>query len=380
VNPLVAPAEPHADGGANRLPPYTAEQAPGSAVRSPDDGREPLTGIPDDAWAAAIEILRGAAGGPGGIVLACHLNPDGDALGSMLGAGLGLRRLGIPAQASFSNPFRLPRSLAGLAGQELLVPPERVEPQPDVLMTFDTGSVDRLGELAPLVASAGEVIVVDHHVTNAGFGTRNLIDPSAAATAVVVDELLSRLGVPLDQAIAECLYVGLSTDTGSFRGSATTPDAHRLAARLLGTGIRPDDISRRLYDARPMRSLHLLADVLARVVLEPTAAGGTGLTWSYVTQSDLARHELEMEWVEGVVDMLRGAEESAVAMVAKQTPSGDWSISLRSRGAIDVGALSVRLGGGGHRLSAGFTGVGPLDEVVAELRAALDDAVAGAWK
>lgn len=365
MNPAVA--------AARAAPAGPARSGAGAHQTTPADP-VPGRGISGDAWTAALAALRGAAAGQGGIVLACHLNPDADALGSMLATGLGLRQLGIPFQASFSNPFQLPRALAALAGRELLTRPEQVSPRPDVLVTFDTGSVDRLGDLAPLVDTAGEVIVVDHHVTNTGFGTHNLIDPSAAATAVVVDELLSRLGVALDPAIAECLYVGLLTDTGSFRGAATTPDAHLFAARLLSTGIRPEEISRRLYDARPMRSLHLLADVLARVALEPAVASGTGLSWSYVTQDDLARHHLEMEWVEGVVDMLRGAEESGVAMVAKQTAAGEWSISLRSRGAVDVGALSVRLGGGGHRLSAGFTGVGPLDSVVAEVRAALDDA------
>ncbi|SHM42665.1 phosphoesterase RecJ domain-containing protein [Cryptosporangium aurantiacum] len=336
--------------------------------RSAADGAGITGAITEDAWDRALTLLRGDSK----IVLACHLNPDGDALGSMLATGLGLRQLGISVQASFSNPFRLPQSLTQLAGRELLVPPEQVVAEPDVLVTFDTGSVDRLGDLAPLVAAAGDVIVVDHHITNGGFGTHNLIDPQAAATAVVVDDLLARLGVRLDAAIAECLYVGLSTDTASFRGAATSPSTHELAARLLATGIRPDEISRRLYDARPVRSLHLLADVLGRVVLEPGAAGGAGLSWSYVTQDDLARHGVGMEWVEGVVDMIRGAEESTVAMVAKQTGPGEWSISLRSRGPVDVGALSVRLGGGGHRLAAGFTGRGPLEGVVDALRTALD--------
>ncbi|GAA0261784.1 bifunctional oligoribonuclease/PAP phosphatase NrnA [Cryptosporangium japonicum] len=338
--------------------------------RSADDPPAEAGAISEDAWAQALTLLRGA---DRSIVLACHLNPDGDALGSMLATALGLRQLGIRVQASFSNPFRLPQALAQLAGLELLVRPEEVVTSPDVLVTFDTGSVDRLGDLAPLVAAAAQVIVVDHHVTNSGFGTFNLIDPQAAATAVVVEELLTRLGVRLDAAIAECLYVGLSTDTASFRGAATSPSTHELAARLLATGIRPDEISRRLYDARPMRSLHLLADVLGRVVLEPDVADGAGLSWSYVTQDDLERYGLGMEWVEGVVDMIRGAEESTLAMVAKQTVPGEWSVSLRSRGSVDVGALSVRLGGGGHRFAAGFTGRGPLEDVVASVRAALND-------
>jgi phosphoesterase RecJ-like protein len=333
------------------------------------------SGLDDADWAAVLEALGVRGGASRKIVLACHVNPDGDALGSMLATALGLRRLGLDVQASFSNPFRPARALEHLPGLDLLDPPELIPARPDVLMTFDTGSVDRLGDLRDRVAGAATVVVVDHHMTNTRFGTHHLIDPAAAATAVVVDELLARLGVGLDAAIAECLYVGLSTDTGSFRSAATTPAVHQLGARLVATGIDVDTITRRLYDARPARALLLLSDVLSRVTCEPDVAAGTGLTWTYVTLDDLATHDLQMEWVEGVVDMLRGAEETEVALVAKQLGPDEWAVSLRSRGRVDVGSLCVRLGGGGHRIAAGFTGFGPVRDVVAQVRKALDETV-----
>src|SRR5439155_24661165 len=124
---------------------------------------------------------------------------------------------------------------------------------------------------------------LDHHASNTGFGAIHLVEPTAAATSVVAAGLLDRLGVALDEQIAECLYVALSTDTGSFKFDLTTPAVHELAARLLATGIRPADISRRLFDSRPFGAMKLYGDVLARAVLEPGVAGGGGLVWSYAT-------------------------------------------------------------------------------------------------
>jgi phosphoesterase RecJ-like protein len=190
-------------------------------------------------WDAALEAI----GRAGSILLACHLNPDGDALGSMLAAGQGLAQLGRPVQASFPSPFTLPEVFAELPGRELLVPADEADAAPDLLITFDAGSADRLGDLAGRLGTAGTVLVLDHHASNTRFGTLNLVDPTAAATGVLVDELLTRLGARLTPEIAECLYVAVSTDTGSFKYEATTPAVHELAARLLATGIRHDEIS-----------------------------------------------------------------------------------------------------------------------------------------
>src|SRR5207248_234030 len=140
-------------------------------------------------------------------------------------------------------------------------------------------SANRLGALAGRLDTAGTSIVVDHHASNTRFGAVHLVDPGAAATSVVVEQLLGRLGVPLDEPIAECLYVALSTDTGSFK-----------------------------FD---------------------------------------------------------------LACVLKQVAPTEWTVSLRSKGAVDVADVAVGLGGGGHRLAAGFTAHGALDEVVALIRAAL---------
>jgi phosphoesterase RecJ-like protein len=231
--------------------------------------------------------------------------------------------------------------------------------------------VSRLGELADRLETAGTSIVLDHHASNAGFGAVHLVDPGAAATSVVVAGLLDRLGVPFDRHIAECLYVALSTDTGSFKFDLTTPAVHELAARLLATGIKPADIARRLFDSRPFGAMKLYGDVLARASLEPAAARGLGLVWSYATLADLERHDQGRHIMEGLIDAVRVAEEADVACVLKQVGPAEWSVSLRSKGGVDVSRVAVDLGGGGHRLAAGFTGYGARDDVIATVRAAL---------
>ncbi|MEW2374694.1 bifunctional oligoribonuclease/PAP phosphatase NrnA [Micromonospora sp. NPDC047812] len=314
----------------------------------------------------------------GRVLLICHVNPDGDALGSMLGFGLGLRRLGVRRmQATFPGPPEVPEPFRGLPGLDLLVPATEAYPEPDLVICFDAASESRLGDLVDRLETAGEALVLDHHASNTSFGRINLVDPHAAATSVVAEGLLARLGVPLDAGIAECLYVALSTDTGSFRFEATTPAVHQLAARLLATGIRPGDISRRIFDTRPFGAVRLFGEVLGRARLEPARAAGHGLVWTYATQDDLARHDQRPYVLEALIDSVRCTAEADVSCVVKQTPTGDWAVSMRSKGAVDVSRVAVALGGGGHRFAAGFTGSGTVDEVVDRIRAELDGALTG---
>lgn len=333
-------------------------------------GVAPVPAIAEADWAAALAALRDLPAEPT-ILLVCHLNPDGDALGSMLGCGLGLVAYGLPVRATFPAPYDLVPPFDRLPGRELLIDPADAPAAPDLLICFDAASAGRLGELADRLDTAGTAIVVDHHASNTGFGGIRLVDPGAAATSVVVERLLDRLGVPLDERIAECLYVALSTDTGSFKFDLTTPAVHELAARLLATGLRPAEISRRLFDSRPFGAMKLFGDVLARASLDPSAAGGRGLVWSYATLADLDRHDQRRHVLEGLIDAVRVAEEADVACVLKQAGPQEWTVSLRSKGAVDVGSVAVSFGGGGHRLAAGFTAYGSVEEVVGGIRDAL---------
>ena len=326
-------------------------------------------------WAAAVDALAAARE----VALLCHVGPDGDALGSMLGLGSALRAGGVSVVASFGTAdgetFAVPSAYDFLPAQELLVKPEDFPAAPAVLVTFDTGSLDRLGSLADRIAAAQVSVVVDHHATNTRYGSVNLVDTGAAATAVVVAELIDRLGLELTAEVAAPLYTGLVTDTGSFRYVATTPSVHELAARLLATGIRHDLISRAIWDSASLSYVRLLGDVCSRTQLDPSAVDGLGLVWTTITVEDLERHGLGLADVEGVIDVVRTAQEAEVAAVLKVEPgTAAVRVSLRSKGAVDLGAVCVPLGGGGHRYAAGFTSYDGVAATLDRLREALEAA------
>jgi bifunctional oligoribonuclease and PAP phosphatase NrnA len=327
-----------------------------------------MTTRPD--WAAAVAILDSAER----VCLSCHIRPDADALGSMVAVGRALADRGQRVVASFAEPFVVPAILTFLPGLELLSPPGRYPARPEVMMSFDASSADRLGELAAPAAAAAELIVVDHHASNTGFGSVSLVDPAAAATAVLAAELISRLGVSLTRDIAVGLYAGLVTDTGSFRFSATTPQVHELAARLLAAGVDPGAVSRELYDRAPFGYLGMLAAALDRAVLDPAAANGLGLVWTAVTKADREPAKLPLEAAESVIDEIRRTDEAEVAVVLKEDDVGVWQASVRSKEAVDVGKACTVLGGGGHVRAAGFSYSGRADEAIAALKRALDGA------
>ncbi|MFJ2030944.1 bifunctional oligoribonuclease/PAP phosphatase NrnA [Streptosporangium sp. NPDC087985] len=322
--------------------------------------------VPVGDWDRAVGLISSADE----IALACHISPDGDALGSMLALGMALRAAGRRVTASFGERrFRVPRLLRFLPGQELLSEPDAYPAAPELMITFDAPTVERLGVLAGNAARARELVVLDHHPSNTGFGTLNLVDPGAAATVALAEELIHRLGLPVDKAIATCLYAGLVTDTGSFRHSSTTPEAHLMAARLVATGLNPEEIARELWDRSPFGYLRVLGAVLDRVVLEPEVGGG--LVWTSVTRADRAAYGLPYDELEGIIDVIRRTEEADMAVVLKEDDDGAWQVSTRSKGAVDVARVCAALGGGGHTKAAGFTSHLPVEQTMASLRALL---------
>lgn len=319
-------------------------------------------------WAVAASAVRAALRPGAEVLLVCHVNPDGDALGSMLGFAQGLRQLGAQGvQCTFPGPLSVPTPLH-MPAMEFLIPEGEAFPEPDLMVTFDAASTGRLGSLVDRLDTATVSLVLDHHASNTGFGKLSLVDPTAAATAVVAARLLERLGVRLDQGIAECLYIALVTDTGSFKFDLTTPEVHELAARLVGTGIPVGEISRRIFDTRPFGAVRLFGEVLSRAVLEPSAAGGHGLVIAVATLDDLKRHDQPAYVLEALIDSVRCTAEADVALLLKQVAAAEWAVSLRSKGSCDVSKVAVALGGGGHRLAAGFTGHGSADEIIATVR------------
>ncbi len=311
--------------------------------------------LPTDAYESAARVLREAEQ----ISLACHVNPDADALGSMLGLGLHLRGMGKKVIAASPNRLDdLPRWVDVLPGRELLVAPAEFPKQPSVAVTLDAADMERLDGLGPSISRASTSICVDHHRTNEGFGTLNLVDPEAAATAVVVYRLLERLGEEIDAATAACLYAGILTDTGRFQFESASPEVLRIAADLRDHPFDHVALGQALYADASVGYLHLLGTVLPRVQHVPEA----DLVWTFVNRDDLERAETASQDTDDLIDLVRSAREADVAAVLKEQVGGGYKVSMRSRGDTDVAAIAEAFGGGGHRLAAGYTSKASLEE------------------
>ena len=196
------------------------------------------------------------------VVLVAHVHPDADALGSAMALGMGLARRGTPVAVSFAEPQAIPESLRNLPGGHLVVRPEQLPENPDLLVSLDVGSAERLGSLARLLDTCRQSLVIDHHPSNTRFGQFHLVDPSAEATVVLVARLLDRLGIPIDRQIADNLYAGLATDTGHFRHADSA--AHQLAARLIDAGVRPAEVMFPITESHPFGWLGMLSDGAGR--------------------------------------------------------------------------------------------------------------------
>lgn len=305
------------------------------------------------------------------VALAGHVNPDADALGSMLGLSNFLRARGKQTICSFPNePFELPRWASELPGHESLVPPREFPKEPGVMVTCDVASLDRLAMLAPVAGKATTLIWIDHHVSNEGLGTIPLIDPAASSTCEVVWRLLKEMGGEIPVETATCLYAGLVTDTGRFQYQAVTPETLRLAAELRTFPFDHTRLVHALYEDGSIPYLKVLGVALERVTLEPDA----DLIWTYLTQADLAEAGVNATETDDLIDVVRTAREADVAAVIKQQRDGRFKVSVRSKGGHDVASVASGFGGGGHRLAAGYTSKHGLSETVERLKAAVSGA------
>ncbi|NNC91383.1 MAG: bifunctional oligoribonuclease/PAP phosphatase NrnA [Acidimicrobiia bacterium] len=296
------------------------------------------------------------------IAVSCHVKPDGDALGSAVGFARAAAAAGKAVVVSFGEPYELPDYFSLLA-LDLLVPPGEFPAAPEMMVTFDAADRSRLGSLAAASEAAGTLIVVDHHVTNAGFGHINLIDGQAAASAIIAYDLIRRLDWPLDEEAALALLLGVVTDTGRFQYSNTSSRTFRVAADLVEAGAHPEAIGQMVYEHAPFGFLAVAGAVQQRAVLEPEIS----LVWSELRAADIDAAGITAVETEGLIDYIRIAREVDVAILFTEVPEGTKA-SLRSRAQVDVGELAAAFGGGGHARAAGFTVAGPASEAVARVR------------
>lgn len=318
---------------------------------------------PHPGVAAEIERAAEVIGRASSLALACHVKPDGDALGSMLAMHHVMRAAGRRSVASFPSPFVVPPHYREMPGLDLLVDPSEFPREPEVMVTFDCGSAARLGDLEPSAAAAGELVVVDHHASNRHFGSVNLIDPEAASTGSVVHHLIERLGLPLNREAAVCLYTALVCDTGRFQYETTNAEVFELARELVGFDVPVTRLSRQLFEEHRFAYLQLLGDALTRAELIPEER----FVWTAVRRRDFDRFGVAFDEIEGLIDILRRTSEADVACVLKQD-GALVRVSLRSLGGADARLVAEAEGGGGHRYAAGFESTDPVEEIVARIR------------
>ena len=317
-----------------------------------------------DPYAKAAETLSEASS----VALACHVNPDPDALGSMLGLSNHLRSMGKQTVCSFPNePFEQPRWAGMLPGTDALVPPSTFPNDPQVMVTCDVASLDRLGMLGGAAVRARSLIWIDHHVTNEGLGTVPLVDPSACSTCELVWRLVGEIGGDIQIETAICVYAGLVTDTGRFQYQAVRPDTLRLAAEVREFPFDHARLVQALYEDSGAAFLRVLGLALGRIRLDP----GADLVWTYLTRADLDGAGVDPAEADDLIDVVRTAREADVTAVIKQQADGRFKVSLRSRGGHDVAAVASSFGGGGHRLAAGYTSPHGLAGTVESLASAL---------
>ena len=323
--------------------------------------------VPVDAPGAADVLTRHRE-----VTVLCHIRPDADALGSSAGLARALRASGMTVYHSF-DPGVVPEALRVIPGTEHVIPIGDVPAHGGLVVTLDCASPDRVGAWEHLAAAASEILVIDHHRSNPGFGSHMLLDPDAASTATLVLDVLQAGGRDIDPEIATSLYAGLITDTGSFRWGG--PGAHQTATVLLASGAETSRLSYALLDAHSFSWLSVLASLLETITLEEDAVAGRGAVWLSVPHDVIA--SAEEDDVESLVSHLRGVREACVAVLLKEYRPDEWSVSLRSRdggpgrGVVDVSAVAIALGGGGHPAAAGCTVYGDLESVTARVRGLL---------
>jgi phosphoesterase RecJ-like protein len=286
------------------------------------------------------------------ILILTHINPDGDAIGSLLSVWHALRAIEKQAVPLASSP--LPGYAKWLPGAEHIqvYEPGMAFPDVDLVMMLDTATLARVGRIYDEHAQALlnlPIVIIDHHITNEGAGKVNLITPDAAATCELLYDLFRAMGVAITPAIATCLLLGVTADTQSFQTSATTAESLRVAADLLELGADQNRIVHEVYYALPASS----AELIAHALIEMRRDGP--IAWTRITQAMMRATGAEDEAADEVVRMMQRIAGVQVLVMFKERQGGTTKISLRSTEPINVANLAMRWGGGGHAQAAGAT-------------------------
>jgi phosphoesterase RecJ-like protein len=297
-------------------------------------------------------------------LVACHENPEGDAIGSELALALALRKMGKTATVLNADP--VPGNLLFLPGADTVVFEEDGS-RYDVAVVLDCGSPERTGRVAPELRKCPLLVNIDHHRTNGDRGELSLVDPDAAATGLLIHRVLSAMGYDICLDVATNIYVAVLTDTGSFHYSSSSPEAFEVAGEMVRRGVDPWAVAERVYETQSANRLRLLGRVLDS--LEVSAGGKVA---SITTMRETLREfAAGKDALEGFINYPRSIVGVEVAVSFREEEGDVFRVSFRSKGRVDVSAVAARFGGGGHRNAAGCTVPGALPDVKRKVLEAL---------
>lgn len=295
------------------------------------------------------------------ILLATHVYPDGDALGSLLAMAEILESLGKKVYRYVEE--KVPYTYDFMPGTEKLYDTLPDPKKFDCAIALDCGDKYRLGKAMAEIVSMTGLIMIDHHAGHKLFGEIQWVDPDRAATGEMVYDLATLLGAELNFNAAYCLYAAIVSDTGSFKYSSTTAETMRVARDLIAKGVKPSEVASKLFDNFTVNRLQLLRMVLDS--LEIYAGGRIAVIEA--TQEMFDSTSTTQADSESFINYPRSLATVKVAAFVKESPGNLVSVSLRSKGATyDVAAIATRFGGGGHRNAAGFKVSGKSIEEVKE--------------
>ncbi len=293
-------------------------------------------------------------------LISCHINPDGDGIGSLLAFGTALTALGKDVKLVCTDG--VPNVYGFLDGSAAITCNFDFSQRPEVLILVDCAEKERVALPSGIWDMAGFLIVnIDHHVTNAGFGDLNIIDSNAAATGEIIFRILKELNLPFNQSIALALYTAIATDTGFFRFANTSGATLEACSYLINAfKIEPAKIAEQVHEQKSYNSIRLLGEVLSTIKI--TSDGK--VAWAILDQQMLAKYQVEYEETENYVNYARSIEGVEIGILFKELKPNEIKLSWRSTSAVDVSKLAAYFGGGGHARAAGCNITGSLHEVV----------------
>lgn len=292
-----------------------------------------------------------------------HVSPDGDAASSTCAIGYILQALG--KKFIMINEGPLPNKFDFLWGFNQVIRYDNDAPQRTytTIISIDCADFARIGNVKTLFADGFQLLNIDHHPTNDGFGSVQLIDPNAAATVEIIHDLAVELGIDLNTELSTCLYTGLLTDTGGFRYSNTTPKVMRIASDLLSRNVKGSFIAEQVLEKLTFAQITMIRKALATLSFNDSKS----IAWMTVSKEDVQETGVQNEDLDGLVNYPRNIEGVEVGILFKQWDEGAVKVSLRSNGDIDVAQIAKSLGGGGHVKAAGCAVEGTLQEVVSRV-------------